>query len=355
MSSDRTADLDFVTSYLNAILDHVSQGILFINLQGIVTTYNPAAEDALGIQAAQILSDSIWIHFPDDIFGFSIKEALQSKTAPPTSFSSWTLPDGRVHQLEIDTSFVIQEQHQGMIVLIRNITNVRRLQMLANRSSRMKELGEMAAMIAHEIRNPLAGIKGFATLLQQELSDRSDLHQMAGHIVEGTNDLNKFVSKVLNYSRPMQVQFEVTNLAALMEDLRQIVMADANFNPNIAFKLAYETPAPTAPLDPSLFKTALLNLIVNAIQAMPEGGDLTITLSQDKEHAIIDITDTGVGIPEENLEKLFSPFFTTKQEGNGFGLSEVHKVVKAHGGAIDVHPNKPKGTTFTVKLPLKIL
>lgn len=351
---NKAGDLDFVTSYLNTILDHISQGILFVNLQGVVTTYNQAAEDALGIPIKQILHHHFWDCLPDDIFGFSLREALQSQTSLKTMFSSWTLPDGRVHHLEIDTSFVIKERHQGMIILIRNITTIRQLQVLANRSGRMKELGKIAAMIAHEIRNPLGGIKGFATLLQQELKNQTDLYAMATHIVEGTNDLNQFVSKVLNYSRPLQINLEATNLVSLLEELREHVLADANFNPNIHFDLKYSSPTIMAPIDQPLFKSAILNLIVNAIQAMPEQGNLTIQLGHNKENALIDIQDTGIGISEENLEKLFSPFFTTKEEGNGFGLTEVHKVIEAHGGSIEVHSVVSKGTTFSVKVPLKI-
>lgn len=354
MRTDRIDDLDFVTSYLNTILDHVSQGILFIDLQGVVTTYNQAAEDALGVPSKTVLHRPFWDYFPDSLFGFSLRDALQSQTPLNTSFASWTLPDGRVHLLEIDTSFVIKERHKGIIILMRNITTIRRLQILANRADRMKELGELAALIAHEIRNPLGGIKGFATLLQQELKDHHELHQMATHIVEGTDDLNHFVTKVLNYSRPLQATFEITNLVDLITELRTHVMADSTMNPKVRFTLSASTPAVTAPIDPPLFKSALLNLIVNAMQAMPDGGELSILISQDKQHAIIEVHDTGEGIPEENMEKLFSPCFTTKTMGNGFGLTEVDKVVKCHGGTIEAQSILGQGTSFTIKIPLKI-
>jgi PAS domain S-box-containing protein len=354
MHPDRIGDLDFVTSYLNTILDHVSQGILFIDLKGVVTTYNQAAEDALGVSAESVLHNPFWDHLPDHIFAFSLREALQSQTSPTTCFASWTLPNSRVHLLEVDTSFVIKERHKGMIILIRNITNIRRLQILANRAGRMKELGELAALIAHEIRNPLGGIKGFATLLQQELKDHAELHRMASHIVEGTDDLNNFVTKVLNYSRPLQATFELTNLVSLVDELRAHVMADNNMNSKIQFTLSSSSPTVTAPIDPPLFKSALLNLIVNAIQAMPDGGDLTILISHDKQHAIIEVRDNGEGIAEENMGKLFSPCFTTKITGNGFGLTEVDKVIKCHDGTIEVKSTFGEGTSFTIKIPLKI-
>lgn len=355
---EKLSDLDFVTSYLDTILHHMSQGILFIDLQGTVTTYNHAAEQALGIPCQDVLFDFFWNHFPDTIFGFSMQDALHTGQLPQTKFINWALPSGQQHQLEIEITYLGHEHHnksvQGMIILIRNITEIRRLQMLANRSGRMKELGELAALIAHEIRNPLGGIKGFASLLQQELANQPELRQMATHIVEGTDDLNAFVSRVLNYSRPLQPHLETIDLIAFTEELRLHVLADEPFSSHIQFIITAPKVPVLAPIDPPLFKSAMLNLIVNAIQAMPKQGILEITIYAEKEHAIIRVTDNGMGISEEHMEMLFSPLFTTKAMGNGFGLPEVHKIVQAHNGSIEVKSQISEGTTFTIKIPLKI-
>jgi signal transduction histidine kinase len=238
--------------------------------------------------------------------------------------------------------------------MIRNITEICRLQLLAQRTNRLKDLGEMAARVAHEIRNPLGGIKGFATLLYQDLQNHPDLQQMASQIIEGTDGLNRLVSNILNYTRPFQLQLESTDLVSFLKEVVQLVQADPNLHSVISFDIQLPQLPLKVPLDAQLFKSAVLNLLVNALEAMPQGGKLTLELKSDLEYAQLTVSDTGVGISEENLEKIFSPFFTTKDVGNGFGLSEVHKIIQAHGGTIEVQSKLQEGTIFIIKIPLKL-
>jgi signal transduction histidine kinase len=364
---NKVNELDFTTQYLNSILSNISQGILFIDLKGNITIYNAAAEQILKVDQQSVLFKDFWANFQDDIFGFSMREALSVRKSPHTTFATLELPgSGQTLELETDTTFVVKERDanhdlesnettQGMIVLIRNITDIRRLQHLANRHDRMKELGEMAAMVAHEIRNPLGGIKGFASLLWRDLKEHPQMQQMAGYIIEGTDHLNQLVTNVLSYSRPVQIHLEATDLVSLMIDLQHHLEVDENVSKNIHINNRSTSPIIMHSLDPLLMKSSILNLIVNAIQAMPQGGTIDIALDQTQHETIVKVSDTGTGIPEENLEKIFSPFFTTKAEGNGFGLSEVHKVIQAHGGTIDVISKAGKGTTFTITLPLRTL
>ncbi|WP_068467192.1 two-component system sensor histidine kinase NtrB [Candidatus Protochlamydia phocaeensis] len=363
----KLAELDFVTHYLEAILQHISQGILFIDANGVVTTYNAAAESLLGIPRKELLFHPFCDFFSDPFLGFSLKEALHSNFCPKVSFVSWTTKEGEKKELEVEATFVAlgsqsypldyrqptESPIQGLLVLIRNITEVRRLQQIANRHDRLKELGEMAAHLAHEIRNPLGGIKGFATLLHQDLRDRPDLQQMATYIMEGTDSLNHFVSNILNYTRPFHPHFELIDIIGYLEEMRPLLQADQAWNERLFFEFNKKVPHLVLPIDPDLFKSALLNLFVNAIQAMPEGGKLSVTVDQEKDYGLILIQDTGIGIPKDDLPKIFSPFFTTKEGGTGLGLAEVHKVIQAHQGWIEVQSEIGKGTTFMIKLPLK--
>lgn len=363
----KLAEFDFVTTYLDAILHHISQGILFIDLSGMITTYNSAAEEALGIKQAEALFHPFWALFPDTIFGFSVREALESGKSPKSSFASWVQPSGEVVELEIDTTLLTLESHtcpltcaqpapspiQGMLILIRNITEIRKLQLLANRHHRLEELGEMAAKVAHEIRNPLGSIRGFASLLHQDLEKTPQLQQMAASIVEGTDHLNRLVSNILNFARPVQLHLEIGDLVPFLQDILQLVQVDEASPPNVLYSFQCPFPSLSVPFDPQLLKSVLLNLLVNAVQAMPDGGTVTIALNKNDSQILIDVRDTGVGIPEENLEKIFSPFFTTKEKGNGFGLSEVLKTVQAFGGIIEVHSQLGQGTIFRIKIPLK--
>lgn len=352
-------ELDLLTYYLNSILSNISQGIIFIDLAGNITTYNRAAEKILQVKGSKVLFENFWTHFKDDLFGFSIHEVLESKKSYGTTLSTYITPKGEAIDLEIDTTIVLRDEDaskisiQGIIILFRDITEIRRLQSIALRNDRLKELGEMAAQVAHEIRNPLGGIKGFASLLKRDLEEQPALKQMAEYIVEGTDNLNRLVTQVLNYARPLLPQFEKVDLVKVLEEMKYHVEADANFNPD-KIKLSIETDEKTAiiQIDPQLIKGALLNLMVNSLQAMPDGGKVILGLKISNGLAIITVSDTGIGIPAENLKKLYSPFFTTKTEGNGFGLAEVHKVVQAFEGTIEVESKVGKGTTFTIKLPL---
>lgn len=365
--SGKLAELDFVSRYLETILHHISQGIIFIDLQGIVTTYNAAAQQILKLPEQEFLFHPFTEFFQDDFLGFSLKEAFATKQCPKSSFLTWNR-DGEAAELEVEATFVAMSQQsyplahreassqpiQGLLVLLRDITKLRRLQQAANRHDRLKELGELAAHLAHEIRNPLGGIKGFANLLQQELHERADLQQMASYIVQGADDLNQFVSNVLVYARPFHLHVELVDLNLLLEELKQLLQADPAWNSNIVFTIQSSGSSLLVPLDPQLFKTALLNLFVNAAQAMPRGGTLKVTVQSEPSSAVICIEDTGEGISAENLSKIFTPFFTTKEAGNGLGLAEVHKVIQAHQGWIEVNSEMGKGTAFTIKIPLKL-
>lgn len=359
--------LDYLTHYLHSILTHINQGILFIDLEGVVTTYNQAAEDILEHDHLDILFNSFWAYFDDSYFGFSIKEALITKKSPNAQFITVKLPSGKECELEIQSKFILQEKSesvtdsagnpiesiQGIIILIRDLTEIRRLQIQANRNDRMKELGEMAAMVAHEIRNPLGGIKGFATLLQRDLENSPHLQQMAGYIVEGTDNLNRLVTNVLNYARPVKPNFESVDLIKLLEELLKHLQADSNYKSAIKIQIKSAFKKLEVQADQQLLKSALLNMIVNSIQSIGDEGKITISLEQEGNRCSIIIADTGCGIQPENLEKIFSPFFTTKQQGNGLGLSEAHKVILAHGGVIEVSSTVGEGSVFKIHLPYK--
>jgi signal transduction histidine kinase len=239
---------------------------------------------------------------------------------------------------------------QGLLVLLRDTTALRRLQQLASHQDRLKALGELAAHLAHEIRNPLGGIKGFATLLKQELVERSDLQTMAASIVEGADDLNCFVSNVLQYVRPFHVNLEQVDVMVLIEDVKHLMEMDSAWDGTVEFSVESAVSSFVLSIDPHYFRSALLNLFVNAVQAMPEGGTLTIRVEDEEFWGVVTVEDTGEGITAENMSKLFTPFFTTKEAGNGLGLAEVHKVMQEHQGTIEVQSELGVGTKFILKV-----
>lgn len=347
-------ELNVVTHYLNSILNHMAQGLIYIDFRGTLTTYNGASEIIFEMTQGQVLFRAFWEIFEDTAFGFSMREALASRHVPPQTRVHYQTPKGGQRELEISISMAKdsgREQMQGLIVLIRDMTEMRQLQLIANRNDRMKELGELAAQVAHEIRNPLGGIRGFASLLQRDLEGQPDQKRMAHQIVEGADRLNELVNQVLNYARPLQMHIETLDIVGVARDVLTSVQADKNFNQKVKCELDTTAKAISIQADPKQMQSLFFNLVLNALQAMPEGGKLKVFIGTSHQDMVIRVQDNGIGISQENLEKIFSPFFTTKAEGNGFGLTEVYKIVQAVGGSIDVDSTVGVGTTFRIHIP----
>lgn len=363
----KLTELDFISRYLETILDHISQGIIFIDLNGSVTAYNAAAQQILNIPEKEFLFHSFTDFFEDDFFGFPLKESFVTKICPKMSFITWKRSDDRLFELEIESTFVTMKAAdmpidyreapsssiQGLLVLIRNVTEIRQLQTIVNRNDLLKELGEMAAHLAHEIRNPLGGIKGFASLLHHDLAERTELQQMAAYIMQGTDHLNRLVTAILQYSHPFQPHLEKVDLIHFVEEIKLFMLTDQTWKPEMRFIVSSRWNELNLLVDPQLFRSALLNLFVNAVQAMPNGGQLSVLIDKNDREVMIEIQDTGVGINNEDAKKIFSPFFTTKVSGTGLGLAEVQKVVQAHGGSIEVRSEVGKGSCFTIRIPIK--
>ncbi len=342
----KAAHLARVTGYLTNILKNISDAILFIDLEGTITLYNTAAQKILKKNADETLFKKFWEFFPDDLFGFSMREALKFGISHKLLYRK---------EMEISTTFVYEgpKVYHGMIVVFRDTSEKQKLQLIANRNDRMKELGEMAATVAHEIRNPLGGIRGYASLLYRDLQSQVHLQEMSSHIIEGTKSLEKIVSAVLHYSKPIEIQPQTLDLGAFLKQIGKFVKVDPAFPSHVKLSLHIPDTLNLVPFDPGALKSALLNLIFNALQAMPQGGELTISLLMMASSCQIAIADTGVGIDEGELRMLFSPFYTTKKGGNGLGLVETQKIVQAHFGVVDVRSTVGKGSTFTITLPLK--
>jgi signal transduction histidine kinase len=346
----KVAELNRTTRLLNNVLRHISDAILFFDLEGTLAVINDAAGKLLGLDPERALFKRFWDLLPDDFFGFSMRESLKFGISHKLLYK--TLPP---KELEIGTTFVYEgpKPYHGLIVALRDVSEKQRLQLIANRNDRMKELGEMAATVAHEIRNPLGGIRGYASLLYRDLASQQNLAEMAALIIEGTKALEKLVTTVLHYSRPIQIAPRSIEIGQFLKQLVKFVKVDPACPPQVKWSVHIPDAPLLAPADPEALKSALLNLIFNAFQAMPLGGTLTLSLLKIDSCYQISLSDTGIGMGEEQLQRLFSPFFTTKEKGNGLGLVEAQKIVQAHLGSIDVRSQPNKGTTFTLTLPLK--
>jgi signal transduction histidine kinase len=214
------------------------------------------------------------------------------------------------------------------------------------RRNRLAALGEMAAGLAHEIRNPLGGIQLYASLLAQDVADRPDSANTVRKIVSGVKRLEALVSQVLNFSKDIRADAEEADVAEIIREAVEVAEATAHANGVSVTLLAPSSLMRT--LDGRLLTQAALNLTLNAIEAGGEHVDVTLTEADGRMSLVIE--DDGPGIPADLLDRIFNPFFTTKDDGTGLGLSIVHRIVEAHGGAISATNRPGGGARFELRI-----
>jgi len=218
------------------------------------------------------------------------------------------------------------------------------------RADRLSALGELAAGMAHEIRNPLGSIRGTAEILRDGIDPADKRHEFAGILIKEVDRLNRVVRDFLDFARPAPVERGRVDLNEALREILALIGPQA-LNGGVRVELTAGE-LPPVPGDREQLKQAFLNLVLNALQAMPAGGTLAVSTAPVEGRVEVRFTDTGQGIPPEKLEKIFNPFFTTRQEGTGLGLAITHRIVQGHGGRIEVTSRIGEGTTFTVIIPL---
>ena len=232
---------------------------------------------------------------------------------------------------------------------------IRRLEEEIRRKEKLAAVGTLAAGVAHEIRNPLSSIKGYATYFGMRFPEGSEDRKAAGVMVREVERLNRVISELIGLSRPSDVRPVAAPLEDSVAHVLRLIAQDAEKR---GVRLVNSLPAdlPPARMDPDRLGQALLNICLNALDAMPGGGTLTLDCTVEKQHLVLSVTDTGQGIAPGNLSHIFDPYFTTKGHGTGLGLATVHKIVEALGGEVYVQSRQatadtPGRTTFFIRLP----
>ncbi len=242
------------------------------------------------------------------------------------------------------------EQTTGHVFLFSDITNTKQLEEQVRRGERLAGLGKLAAGVAHEIRNPLSSIKGFATILAGRFKKDDRSYELAEVMVHEAERLNRVVTELLDYAKPTEISRQPLSCRELIDNSIRLVERDALLK-GVRIEISVEPENLALDVDPDRFTQILLNLYLNAVQAMKDGGTLSIKAMRENGHAILKIGDTGAGISPEDLPHIFDPYFTTKPKGVGLGLANVHKFVEAHGGQIEARSAPGKGTVFIVQIP----
>ena len=347
-----------VRNYLNNILQSLTTGVIVVDLDCRVTVFNRSAERITGLAAEACLTRPLTEAVPIDLFPTMVDRLNESEGRVPVYEEGLIDADAGNLRVRVTASPVQNTEGQsiGTMLLVEDITQLKQLEEEANRNDRLRAMGEMAAGIAHEIRNPLASIELFASVLKKDLGDDEEHKEIANRIINGVRSMDRTISSLLLFAKSPEPSRQKCDIGELLKSIinssthLQVpdnVKVECDFNGDIM-----------ANADRDLLQQVFLNFIRNGIQAMPEGGTLTLRVEPgndpDASHRrciSTTISDTGVGIAARDRDQIFNPFFSTKHQGTGLGLAIAHNIVKAHLGTIDMESREGHGTTFTVRLP----
>ncbi|RNB89583.1 PAS domain S-box protein [Brevibacillus fluminis] len=257
--------------------------------------------------------------------------------------------DGRMKEIELKGTLTSYNRRPAIHVLVRDITEQKATQQLLRNQEKLSLAGQLAAGIAHEIRNPLTSLKGFLQLMQAHGTGKREYFQIMSSEL---NRIEGIVGEMLSLAKPASVQFKESDLVELLKHVVTLLETKAILN-NVVIKAAYEVKTAVIHCDENQLKQAFINFIKNGIEAMPDGGEIFIHLCapEDTSYRIV-FSDQGCGIPEAQLEKLGEPFFTTKHFGTGLGFMMSEKIIRQHQGSIRIESQLNKGTKILVELPI---
>ncbi len=353
--SEKVIELHEMSGRLHCILESLADSVLVVAPDMTVERCNPAAENLLELGRSEIENKPYCAIMNSLGDAGALQCALDSGATVLDQERIHAAPEGdKIHVLASVSPIRSSKDGQiiGAVEVLRDITQLRMLQERVHHQRRVAALGEMAASVAHEIRNPLGTIEGFARLLKKDLIQNSlDRHsRLAAKIIEGVQNLNYVITNLLNYARPLALQSEPFHAAMLFESVRDLLV---DFAKRGKVNLDVQMPKNRTKLcgDVRQLRQVLVNLGRNAIEACPEGGRVQISSQTIKRVAQFIVRDNGCGIAPADLPNIFDPFFTKKEGGTGLGLSLCHKIVQAHNGEIKVNSTVGHGTVFVIAIP----
>lgn len=348
-------DLMNSIEYSASIMRGLSSGIIVVNLQGVITQVNTAALQILELEEADLIDRNVSeIHGIEEL-AQTVHQTLQvglpqDRREIPILVKNQEIPIG------LSTSLL--EDHLGRpigaIANFRNISVIKKLGEQAKRAKYLASLGEMAAGVAHEIRNPLNAIRGFAQLLNDK-QEQAEAREWTGIIIEEVDRMNRIVQDMLDFSRQRALTLLPVDIDAILQSVLRDLQGQMETG-QVQMDYAWDKTLPPALGNADKLRQVFLNVIRNGVEAMPGGGRMRIrgkvenAVEGEGRELIVSIADNGVGMDEETLGKIFDPFFTKKDTGTGLGLSICAKIIEQHNGRIEVHSQPGKGTLFDVVL-----
>jgi two-component system, sporulation sensor kinase E len=341
---------------LSVIFDSMTDGLVVLGAEHDIMLYNKSAERLLPFEHEEIHEKKLWETLSDrEIADFFEESLLNQDRVYDKQFTLDSSGAIRILSCSI-MPLAKSGMALGNLVHIEDVTEKRSKEARLRRAESLASLTTLAAGVAHEIKNPLGSIGIHIQLIQKAINaeeslDKESISKYLDVIMEEVDRLNGIVIDFLFAVRPINADLERRSLNSLVHDVVDFIQFELKEG-GIEAEERYDESIPDLDLDEKYMKQALLNIIKNAIAAMPEGGILRIATETDSSDVVLRISDTGVGIDEENLTKIFEPYFTTKEFGSGLGLTVVYKIIREHGGEISVTSREGEGTTFALSFPI---
>jgi two-component system, NtrC family, sensor histidine kinase HydH len=339
--------------FSETVIKNMPFGLIATDENGKIAYFNQEAESILHISNQRVMGKNPGQVLPEKFWAYS-RDLTENESEIERDIS-FSLDGERTVSLEFNVSSLKGDSGEflGDIVLFRDLTEINNLKMEIEKNQRLASLGNLAAGVAHEIRNPLSSIKGFATYFKERYKDIPDDKKTAEIMVQEVERLNRVISQLLEFASPVKIHKKSVSMVTLIQHSLKMIEGHAR-EKNIEIKTDLDHHTKNLYIDPDKINQVFLNIYLNAIEAMENNGTLYVRLTEDKKNnmAKVEISDTGKGIIKEDLTHIFDPYFTTKQSGTGLGLAIVHKIIESHKGEIRVESERGSGTTVTILLPV---
>jgi PAS domain S-box-containing protein len=338
---------------MNSVMAGMEDGLLLFTREARAVMVSPAAEKFLGAPSGAFLGRRVNEIFPP---GHPLHDVLQvhgdelSEIAAETDLQTIEGP----RRVSVSVQAIQEDgERMGALVTLRDLDSIESINTQLQVSERLAALGRITAGVAHEVKNPLNSMRLWLENLKESLPAEMDSNAMqAVQVLDKEIDrLDAVVKRFLDFTRPMEVRLEATQLADILREVVEVAQPQLRKS-RVEVAQLLPIDVPEVYVDRALLKQAVLNLVLNAVEAMPSGGKLRLMLSRRGEMAEISVGDTGRGIPPENKQKIFQLFFTTRPGGSGIGLASTFRIVQLHNGSIDFTSEVGRGTTFRIELPL---
>jgi two-component system sensor histidine kinase HydH len=342
--------LSRIKIFSEALVKNMPIGLIALDHQGKIVTCNEKAQAVLEVACSDALSREALTVLPEPL-----KKILAELPASGGFLErdiQLISAEGQEHIWETVAAGLMDEGiPAGRILLIRDVTAIRQMENEVTRTRHLNSIGSLAAGVAHEIRNPLSSIKGFAVYFKERLSGNKEDEQTADVMIAETERLNRVISQLIEFARPLKLKKEKVQFVELVQHTIKLIAADAQKN-KISVEIDAAVDLPALEVDPDKIKQVLLNIFLNCLAALKEGGKLTIELLPSADNLTVIISDNGAGIEKMDLPKIYDPYFTSKPAGTGLGLAVVQKIMEAHSGKIDVESTAAQGTKVYLHFPL---